>query len=45
MNSPSVSVLQAKAEIANLVAQFDDAVNRRNVTEFEQLWAPDATSC
>jgi SnoaL-like domain len=30
------------AAITQLVARFDDAVNRRDVAEFEQLWAADA---
>ncbi len=35
--------IQARTAIFELVARFDDAVNRRNVAEFEQLWATDAT--
>ncbi|MBX9848656.1 MAG: nuclear transport factor 2 family protein [Rhodocyclaceae bacterium] len=31
-----------RAAIADLVARFDDAVNRRDVAEFSALWAIDA---
>lgn len=31
-----------RTAIAELVARFDDAVNRRDVSEFAGLWAPDA---
>jgi ketosteroid isomerase-like protein len=40
--SQSVAVGHVHA-ISQLVARFDDAVNRRDVAEFAQLWAPDAT--
>jgi ketosteroid isomerase-like protein len=32
-----------KNDIQQLVARFDDAVNRRDVAEFSSLWANDAT--
>ena len=31
-----------RTAIAHLVARFDDAVNRRDASEFAALWAPDA---
>jgi ketosteroid isomerase-like protein len=42
MKPTAIDLLHAKAAITALVAQFDDAVNRRDVAEFEALWASDA---
>jgi ketosteroid isomerase-like protein len=37
-----VSTLSDRAAITDLVARFDDAVNRRDVAEFSALWCDDA---
>ncbi len=39
----AIEDVHAKAAISQLVARFDDAVNRRDVAEFALLWSPDAT--
>jgi ketosteroid isomerase-like protein len=38
----STEHIQARLAITELVARFDDSVNRRDVAQFEQLWANDA---